>query len=538
MQYNNKIFTILTPILFSITLILGIFIGNSINQTDNSKLGMYSQANKLDAVISYIDEEYVDSVSKEELIENTIPIILQQLDPHSVYIPAKDLEEMNEPLEGNFDGIGVMFNVQNDTIMVINTVPKGPSEKVGVRAGDRIVMINDSLVAGKKINSNDVIKLLKGKRGTRVNISVKRKGIKKLLKFEIIRDVIPLESIDVEYMLTNNIGYVKVNKFARTTLDEFITSVSKLQAKGMEKIVIDLRENGGGYMDAATDIANLFLEKGKLIVYTEGRKREKSETWATSKTPFKNMPITILIDEWSASASEILAGAIQDNDRGEIIGRRSFGKGLVQEPTFFSDGSGLRLTIARYYTPTGRCIQKPYSGNFEAYFNDIGTRYIHGEFAKSDSISFPDSLKYTTKGGKVVYGGGGIMPDYFIPVDTSGVTNFLTTVVSENLLYKFAFDFSDLNREKLSKIKDWEKFDKALNNLNLLSQFITYVKKNGVHVNMKEVNLSKVIVLMHLKGYIARNILDDDGFYPIIYKNDKTIKKAIEVLNKQKNGTN
>jgi len=531
MQYNNKTFTIITPILFAITLILGIFIGNSMDiKNQNDDLVLYPQINKLDAVISYIEEEYVDSVSKDDIIEKSIPVILQQLDPHSIYIPAKDLEEMNEPLEGNFDGIGVMFNIQNDTIMVINTVPKGPSEKVGVKAGDRIVMVDDSVVAGIGINSNDVVKLLKGKSGTKVKVGIKRKGIKEILDFNIVRDKIPLESVDVEYMLTSDIGYIKINKFARTTLDEFIKGVSSLKSKGMKKIVVDLRSNSGGYMDAATNIADLFLEKGKLIVYTQGRKREKSETWSTSRGLLKDDAVVILIDEWSASASEILAGAIQDNDRGEIIGRRSFGKGLVQEPTFFSDGSGLRLTIARYYTPTGRCIQKPYSGDFEDYYNDIGARYMHGEFAKEDSISFPDSLKYTTPGGKIVYGGGGIMPDYFIPVDTNGVSMFLTTVVSQGLVYKFAFNYSDKNRAILSRFTDWKSLERHLDNQNLMNKFIAFVKENEIEVDMADVKISEKLILTHLKGYIARNIMDDEGFYPIIYKNDKTIKKAIEVL--------
>lgn len=535
MQYNNKTYIIITPILFAITLILGIFIGNSMDVT-NSKddLVLYPQVNKLDAVISYIDEEYVDSISKDDIIEKAIPIILQQLDPHSIYIPAKDLTEMNEPLEGNFDGIGVMFNIQNDTIMVINTVPKGPSEKVGVKAGDRIVFVNDSLVAGIGVNSNDVIRLLKGKRGTEVKVGVHRKGIKNVLSFNITRDKIPLESVDVAYMLTNNIGYIKVNKFARTTYNEFIDGVSKLKSQGMKKIVVDLRSNSGGYMDAATNIADLFLEKGKLIVYTQGRKRQKSETWATSRALLTNTAVTILIDEWSASASEILAGAIQDNDRGEIIGRRSFGKGLVQEPTFFSDGSGLRLTIARYYTPTGRCIQKPYSGDFKDYFNDIGSRYVHGEFSMKDSISFPDSLKYTTPKGKTVYGGGGIMPDYFIPVDTNGVSTFLTTVVSKGLVYKFSFNYTDKNRNVLVKYNDWKSLERYLDKQHLMQKFIVFVKENDIKVNMDDVNISKKLLLTHLKGYIARNIMDDEGFYPIIYKNDKTIKKAIEVLKAEK----
>ncbi len=533
MKQNNKFTTILTPILFAVTLILGIIIGNKLKTSDNKEIVLYPQMNKLDAVLKYIQDEYVDSVSKKDLIEKTIPEVLQQLDPHSIYIPAKDLEEMNEPLEGNFDGIGIQFNIQNDTIMVINTIPKGPSERVGIKAGDRIVSVNDSIIAGVGITSNKVIKLLKGKRGTKVKVGIKRKGIKDILKFEITRDKIPLESVDVAYMITKDIGYVKISKFARTTHKEFVEAVSKLKAKGMKKIIVDLRGNSGGYMDAATKIADEFLPEGKLIVFTKGRNRKKEEIRATSKGLLKTEPVVILIDEWSASASEILAGAIQDNDRGEIVGRRSFGKGLVQEPTYFSDGSGLRLTIARYYTPTGRCIQKPYHDNFKDYYNDINERYLHGELTQKDSINFPDSLKYKTPKGKIVYGGGGIMPDYFVPVDTAGVSPFLTEVISKGLIYKYAFEYSDTHRKELSKYKKWKDFEKHLNNVDLYNKFINYVKQNGI-TEIKSNDKSKKIILNYLKAYIARNIIDDDGFYPIILENDKTVKKAIEVLNNEK----
>ena len=532
MKYNNKFVTVLTPVLFAITLILGIIIGNKLKINSNKEIVLYPQLNKLDAVLNYIQEEYVDSVSKDDLIEKTIPEVLQQLDPHSIYIPAKDLEEMNEPLEGNFDGIGIQFNIQNDTIMVINTIPKGPSERVGIKAGDRIVTVNDSIIAGIGIKSNDVVKLLKGKRGTKVKVGIKRKNVNHLLNFTITRDKIPLESIDIAYMITNNIGYVKISKFARTTYREFVNAISKLKTKGMKKIIVDLRGNSGGYMDAATNIADEFLDEGKLIVFTKGRNRKKEEIYATSRGLLKKEEVAILIDEWSASASEILAGAIQDNDRGIIIGRRSFGKGLVQEPTYFSDGSGLRLTIARYYTPTGRCIQKPYNHNLKDYYNDINERYLHGEFTQKDSINLPDSLKYKTPKGKIVYGGGGIMPDYFVPVDTEGVSPFLTKIMSKALIYEFAFKYSDDNRKTLEKYTDWKSFDKYLDTQNLYPKFLKFVKQKGVEISKQDTLTSKKLILNYLKAYIARNIIDDKGFYPIIFKYDNTIKKAIEILNK------
>ncbi len=535
MSGKNKTIAILTPILFSLTLIIGILIGNSYSKLNDNSLTLYPNTDKLNAVLSYIEEEYVDTISREELIEEAIPEILKKLDPHSIYIPKKDMSEMNEPLEGNFDGIGIQFNIQNDTIMVVNTIKGGPSERIGIMAGDRIVEVNDEIVSGIKIKSDDVVKKLKGTRGSKVKIGIKRKNVKKLLNFNIIRDKIPLESIDIAYMLTENIGYVKINKFARTTYEEFITAVADLKAKGMKKIVVDLRGNSGGYMDAATNVIDEFLEKGKLIVYTQGRSRPINKTIASSRESLLQCNVAILIDEWSASASEIMAGAIQDNDRGVIIGRRSFGKGLVQEPTYFSDGSGLRLTIARYYTPTGRCIQKSYKDGYDNYYKDISTRYLKGEFSVTDSIDFPDSLKFYTKAGKVVYGGGGIMPDYFIPVDTQGVTLYLTNVVNHGLIYSFAFKYTDEHRNTFNKLKSYQQLDKYLDKQNLLNDFVEYADKNGIVRNEEDIAKSKTILLTHLKGFIIRNIFDDEGFYPIIHRTDKTIKKAIKVLNKEKN---
>src|SRR5665647_19009 len=356
--------------------------------------------------------------------------MLKKLDPHSVYIPAKDLARSNEPLQGNFEGIGISFSMLTDTILVISTIPGGPSEKLGLLPGDKILYVNDSLVAGKHIPDERIMGMLKGQRGTLVKIKILRSGQKELLPFEITRDKIPIYSVDVDYMVNDTTGYIRINTFAMTTYDEFMKGLRELKEKGMTRLILDLRGNSGGIMEAAIQIANQFLKEGQLIVYTKGRAQPRSEARATGKGEFETGDLVVLIDEWSASASEILAGALQDNDRGTIIGRRSFGKGLVQEPISFSDGSGMRLTIARYYTPTGRSIQKPYKDGFEKYFNDFNQRYIRGEFEVSDSIHFPDSLKFTTPGGRIVYGGGGIMPDKFVPADTTGLSPYFLKIRS------------------------------------------------------------------------------------------------------------
>ncbi|MBI4648380.1 MAG: S41 family peptidase, partial [Bacteroidia bacterium] len=361
------------PIILSVTLIFGLWLGNRIGKnTNRTFLNLYPSSNKINMLLDYIEEKYVDPVSKKELIELSIPQILNNLDPHSVYIPSKEVETMNEPLEGNFYGIGIQFNIQNDTIVVINTISGGPSALLGVLPGDRIVSINDTLYVGSKITSDQVMKKLRGKEGTKVRIGIKRKETREVIYFEISRGKIPLYSIDVSYMIDNEIGYIKISKFSRTTYNEFITSVRKLINHGMKKIIIDLRGNNGGYLDAATNIADQFLDGEELIVFTKGKSQPTYSTYSTPGGICGKMKVIILIDEWSASASEILAGAIQDNDRGLIIGRRSFGKGLVQEQTQFPDSSAIRLTIARYYTPTGRCIQRPYQKGVEEYYNDIG----------------------------------------------------------------------------------------------------------------------------------------------------------------------
>ncbi len=522
------------PILISVFFVIGMFAGHylpggsSILINDNKN----SVNNKLDAVLGYIQEEYVDSVSGEQLIELSLPAILQNLDPHSVYIPAVEFNEINEPLEGEFDGIGVEFNIQNDTIIVVNTVPGGPSEKRGIMAGDRIVKINDSIVAGKKISNSAVMKKLKGKKGTHVIVSVKRANTATLISFDIVRDKIPLFSIDASFMATPSVGYIKVSKFARTTAEEFHEALLKLKSSGMKKVIVDLRGNGGGYLDAATQMADEFLDNGKLIVYTKGRSRKQVNTYATSKGIGQDEEVVVLLDEWSASASEIFAGAIQDNDRGTIIGRRSFGKGLVQEPVFFNDGSSLRLTVARYYTPTGRCIQKPYNNGEMNYYGEIINRYHNGELEVQDSIKQNDSLKYKTPKGKIVYGGGGITPDIFVPFDTSEVSGFFTNVVNRALIYKYAFDYSDNNRKKFKAFSSWEELDKYLDQIPLLEEFVTYCQKNGLNPNEDDLEKSKRLIQTHLKAYIIRNLFDDKGFYPVALRADNVYISAIHFLRK------
>jgi len=418
-----------------------------------------------------------------------------------------------------------------DTILVISTIPGGPSEKMGLMPGDKILYVNDSLVAGKKISDEDIMGMLKGPSGTTVKIKILRKDHEGLIPFEITRDKIPIYSVDVSYMVNATTGFIKINTFAVTTFDEFMIGLRGLKAKGMTSLIIDLRSNSGGVMDAATQIADQFLKEGQLIVYTEGRAYPREEVRATGNGEFGTGDLVILIDEWSASASEILAGAIQDNDRGTIIGRRSFGKGLVQAPMMFNDGSGLRLTIARYYTPTGRSIQKPYDNGYENYINDLNDRYVRGEeFVQADSIILPDSLRFTTPGGKVVYGGGGIMPDKFIPLDTTGVSSYFVIIRNAGLIYRFALRFTDNNRSRLSEFNDVGELENYLDKQAIVDQFVKFAEDNGVKRDTKGIKLSGDIINTQIKAYIARNILDNSGFYPIWESIDTTLKYAIGFL--------
>lgn len=519
------------PLIFALVLVGGMFIGNQLNRTsETDNFTVYPRTNKITGVIDYISREYVDSVNRTELVENSIPEILKQLDPHSIYIPARDLAIYNEPLEGNFSGIGVMFRMQDDTVFILNTTLNGPSEKVGILPGDRIVNVNDSLVAGVNMPSDDIVGMLKGKRGTRVSVSIARRGIPELLDFEITRDRIPIASVDLAYMLTDEIGFIKISEFSKSTADEFKKAVDTLNAHGMQKLILDLRWNGGGYMNAATEIADQFLSAGTPIVYTEGFAQPRQDIVATDRGKLIEHDVIILIDERSASASEILAGAIQDNDRGIILGRRSFGKGLVQQQTMFSDGSALRLTIARYYTPTGRSIQKPYENGLDDYLHEVYHRFERGEFIYADSIKFADSLKFTTPGGKTVYGGGGIMPDIFIPVDTSLYTQYFSKVSNRGLIYRYAFNYADRYRKNMEGLKDHLELVEYLRRQNLYDKFVDYAEENGVKESTEEIILSRHVISTYMNAYIARFILDNMGYYPIIHELDPNIRKSLEIL--------
>jgi carboxyl-terminal processing protease len=532
MKYNNTNRSIFLPIILAASLAIGVLIGKYLPIEENlsQHSNIRSRNDKLNSILNIIESNYVDPVNRNDLVESAIPAILKKLDPHSVYIPAKDLARANEPLQGNFEGIGISFNMYSDTILVISTIPGGPSEKLGLQPGDKIIYVNDSLVAGNHLSDEKVMGMLKGPRGTVVKIKILRSGHKDLLLFEITRDKIPMYSIDVSYMINKQTGYIRINNFAMTTFKEFMKGLKELKDQGMTSLIIDLRGNSGGIMESAIQIADQFLKKGQLIVYTKGRTQPRNEFRATGNGEFEYGDIAVLIDEWSASASEILAGAIQDNDRGIIIGRRSFGKGLVQEPITFADSSGMRLTIARYYTPTGRSIQKPYNNGFEEYFDDLNHRFTRGEFEDSDSIHFSDSLRFTTPGGRIVYGGGGIMPDKFVSVDTSGMSPYFGRVRSN--IYRFALKYTENNRELLKKFTEPNEMEKFLDKQGLLEQFVTFASINGIKTDPAGLKTSGKIIHTQIKAYIARNILDNKGFYPIWEQIDTTLNYTIEFLRK------
>jgi carboxyl-terminal processing protease len=533
MENKEKKVSVYLPIIISIALVFGIIIGLSVSkqqQLNGSGILLYPKSDKLNNVLKYIEEEYVDTVIPGKLTDNAIITLLKGLDPHSIYIPAEEIQTINEPLEGNFSGIGVQFNIMNDTVVVISTIPNGPSALIGILPGDRIVKVNQVVVAGVKMNSEGIVKRLKGPEGTIVKVSIKRPGSKREVVYDIKRNKIPLYSIDVAYMLNDLTGYIKISQFARTTSEEFYNAIEKLKNKGIKKLVLDLRGNGGGYLDAAINLSNQFLNEGDLIVYTKGRSKPREDFKATAVGTCKDIELVVLIDEYSASASEIFAGAIQDNDRGLIIGRRSFGKGLVQEQAMLSDGSAIRLTVARYYTPTGRCIQKPYNHGEDDYFKDLSYRYLHGEFESRDSIHLNDSLKYKTPKGKTVYGGGGIMPDIFVPFDTTGFSKFYFEVRDMNLVYKFSFNYSDRNRTTLKTFTDLGAFVDYLEKEKIFDKFINYCNEQGIHPTNKDLKISGLLIKTQVEAYIARNFFDNNGFYPVIRQIDNTVDKAVEVL--------
>lgn len=530
MSIRNKKSVVLFPLILAVILVLGIFIGIKLNRSGISdRLLIMPRGDKVNSVLNLIEDSYVDTVSRNKLEEAAIESVLKELDPHSVYIPAEELEAVNDPLEGNFSGVGIQFNPQNDTIIVVATVPNGPSERMGIKPGDRLIRVNDTIVAGVKMATNNITRRLKGLKGTKVKITIKRPGSKDSIDFNVTRDVIPLYSIDISYMVAPKIGYIKINKFAKTTYDEFMKAARDLHRQGMNKVIIDLRGNTGGLLESTIKIADEFLDDHQLIVYTKGRARSKMESFSKPGGECLKDSVVVLIDEGSASASEILAGAIQDNDRGWILGRRSFGKGLVQEQSPLPGGAAIRLTIARYYTPSGRCIQKPYNKGKDNYYNELHNRMLHGEMEQADSIKFNGSLKYTTKKGRTVYGGGGIMPDIFIPLDTTEYSNYYYQLAEKGIVYRFAFHYSDVNRKSLEKHKGYQSMVKALKKENLLDKLADYAEKQGVKRSPAGLRTSASLLQTQLEAYIARNFFDNNGFYPIMNASDNTMKKALKI---------
>ena len=505
----------------------------------SNNLGGLMMQDKMMQTVNAVRNYYVDPIDLDTIYEKAIPSLLSELDPHSEYIPARLFNEVNESLEGEFDGIGIVFNAMTDTITVLNVVPQGPSFKAGVRSGDRILRIDDRDVAGQGIAQDSLVKLMRGKRGTKVKLAIERQTLDELVEVEVVRDAIELHSIETAFMLDKEagIGYVRLSQFARTSYDELREALQKLRSEGLQKLIIDLRGNTGGFLDQAILIANEFLPAEKLIVYTEDRHGNKQKEYSRGNGTSTDLGLAILVDETSASSSEILAGAIQDNDRGLVLGRRTFGKGLVQTQIPFADGSAVRLTVARYYTPTGRSIQKPYTAGDEmAYHMEIFDRYMHNEFFSADSIHFDESLKFTTPGGRTVYGGGGIMPDIFIPMDTVGITRYYTKVWDSNTLYRYTLRYADRHREALDKVTTLEELDSLLSADDLLSDFVRYAEQQGIATNRHELNISRDIILAQLRAYIGRNALvDDSGFYYNIYPVDKVMRRAVEELKLQNN---
>lgn len=522
-----------TPVIIAISVVAGILIGTFYaKHYGGNKLGIINgSSNKLNALLHVIDDQYVDTVDMSQLVENAMPQILAELDPHSTYIPAQKLEEVNSELEGSFSGVGIQFTIQEDTIHVNSVVSGGPAEKVGLMAGDRIVTVDNSLFVGKDLTNEKAMRTLKGPKGSQVKLGVKRITEKELLDFVVTRGDIPQNTIDAAYMISNDFGYVQISKFGRTTHVELLNAIAQLSHQNCKGMIIDLRENTGGYMEAAIRMVNEFLPEGKLIVYTQGRKYPRMEEYANGTGSCQNIPLVVLIDQGSASASEIFAGAIQDNDRGTIVGLRSFGKGLVQQPIDFSDGSAIRLTIARYYTPSGRCIQRPYeNGKDSKYEMDWLDRYEHGEFFSADSVKLDKKLRYSTSLGRPVYGGGGIMPDVFVPRDTTGVTSYLMEVSNKGLLIQFSFQYTDRNRAKLDQFNDETELQKYLEKQNIVEQFVQFAAQKGVKRRNLLINKSRKLLERNLYGNIIYNIQGKEAYIRYINRDDATVLKALEIL--------
>lgn len=516
------------PLLGALLAVSGMWVGYLL--ADGDRLSPAQE--KLNTIFELIEDEYVDEVSPDSLIEMTIPELLKNLDPHSVYIPAKDFDRLGRELDGSFYGIGIQFQIMNDSICVVEVISGGPAERVGVMAGDRIIAV-DGKVIGKDVNNDDVMSMLRGDKDTKVRISVKRANSKKPIEFEIVRGEIPSVSVDAAYIMDGNIGYIRISKFAANTFSEFLQSMVTLAADGAESFIVDLRGNSGGLIDQAILMANEFLEPMRTIVEVKGRNPHDDANWLADGTgSFTDQPLVVLVDEFTASSSEIFAGAIQDNDRGLIIGRRSFGKGLVQRPVMLPDSSQIRLTVQRYYTPSGRCIQKDYTrGNNDNYEHEIIDRMEKGELFSADSVKFEGKDIFQTMAGRTVYGGGGIMPDVFVPSDTAGITSYYIQVANAGLLNKFAYEYADLNRSDLSKAKDVGQLLKLLPSDGiLLASFARYASQNGVPQRWYYINISAQLIVNQLKALIARDILGFSAYFEISNTVDPAVDRAVKQI--------
>ena len=534
------------PTLTVLGVVLGIIIGMALSQKANAQRIIYQngtwqlEQSKVDRLLQLMQTAYVDELNIDSITDEAMTDLVHKLDPHSSYIPKEDLEMVNSELAGSFSGIGVQFSIQQDTVRIVAVIAGGPCEGVGVLAGDKLITVDDSVFTGKKINNEKVMRTLRGEKGTQVKLGVLRSGMNEPLYFTVTRGDIPVTSVDAKFIIEpeaegqkskDKIGFIRVNKFGETTYKEFISALADLYAKGATSYIVDLRENSGGYMEQAIRMANEFLHRGDLIVYSEGRAYPRYEANANGSGRFKDVPLVVLIDNFSASASEIFAGAMQDNDRATIVGRRSFGKGLVQQQMPFDDGSAVRLTVARYYTPSGRCIQKPYTlGDQEDYEKDLLDRFEHGEFYSADSIHFADTTIYYTKGGRKMYGGGGIMPDVFVGRDTTLNTPWYNRCVNLAYTYQFAYQYTDRHRKELSKFKDWQSLEKYLLKQNVLREFVKFAEDKGVEPNEAEIQKSRPLMTRLLNAYIVRNILGDEGFFPLFERDDEITKAAVEQL--------
>ena len=527
----------LLPTLTVIGVALGLTIGMSLCQKANAQRIVYQngqwtlEQTKVDRLLQLMEKAYVDSLNIDSITDEVMTEMVQKLDPHSAYIPKEDLEMVNSELAASFSGIGVQFSIQQDTVRIVAVIAGGPCEGVGVLAGDKIITVDDSTFVGKKMNNEKVMKTLRGPKGTQVKLGILRAGVSEPLSFTVTRGDIPVHSVDAKFIIDENIGFVRVNKFGETTYKEFIAALAELSSKGADRFIVDLRENSGGYMEQAIRMANEFLSRGDLIVYSQGRAYPRYEATANGSGRFKNVPLVVLIDNFSASASEIFAGAMQDNDRATIVGRRSFGKGLVQQQMPFDDGSAVRLTVARYYTPSGRCIQKPYTlGEQEDYAKDLEERWEHGEFYSADSIHFSDTTTYRTKNGRIVRGGGGIMPDVFVGRDTTLNTPWYNRCVNLAYTYQFAYQYTDQHRKELTKYKDWQSLEKYLIKQDIIPEFVQFAEGKGVEPNTAEIQKSRPLMTRLLHAYIVRNILGDEGFFPLFERDDEITKVAVEQL--------